>query len=79
MAKPLLDIHCIRQEGCEYPVAVRITMDDGTIQTYGLENKHNYMFEKVITSVRKSVEIGYQYKPPKRRNRIHSCTCGHGK
>lgn len=78
MARPLLDIFCITEEGCEYPVAVKITMDDGSIQTYNLENKHDYLFDKVMESVTK-VTVGYQYKRPKRRNRIHSCSYGHGK
>lgn len=71
MAKPLLDLFCITEEGCDYPVAIRVLMDDHTVQTYNLANKHDIMFEKVITSVKRSVKIGYQYKPPKRRNRIH--------
>ena len=71
MAKPLLDLFCITEEGCDYPVAIRVLMDDHTVQTYNLANKSDVLFKKVITSVRKSVEIGYQYKPPKRRSRIH--------
>ena len=71
MAKPLLKVHCITEEGCDYPVALRIAMDDGSVQTYNLSDKHEIMFDKIITSVRKSVEIGYQYKPPKRKSRIH--------
>ena len=39
MAKPLLEIHCVREPYCEYPVAVKVTMDDGTVQTYELKNK----------------------------------------
>ena len=70
LAKPLLNIHCIREEGCEYPVAIKVTMDDGTVQTYGLENRTDYLFDKVMESVTK-VTVGYRYKPPKRKNRIH--------
>ena len=44
MAKPLLDIHCINEPFCEYPVAIRVTMDDGTVQTYDLRNKMEYKF-----------------------------------
>lgn len=69
MARPLLKIHCIEKEGCDYPVAVKIAMDDGTVQTYALENKVDLMFEKVMKSVEK-VTIGYQYKP-KRKSRLH--------
>ena len=72
MAKQLIDVHCIREDYCEYPVAVRILMDDGTVQTYGLENKMEYKFNNLMKAVRKSVEIGYQYKrPTKRRSRTH--------
>ena len=73
MAKPLLDIHCIHEPYCEYPVAVRITMDDGTVQTYNLEHRTDYMFQKVMESLDR-MTVGYQHKeePPKRRrNRIH--------
>lgn len=69
MAKPLLDIHCIEEEFCEYPVALKVAMDDGTIQTYALENKYDYKFEKVMESLGK-VAVGYQYKP-KRKRRLH--------
>lgn len=74
MAKPLLDIHCITEEYCDYPVAVRITMDDGTIQTYALENKFDYKFDKVMENLDR-IKVGYQYKPPKRRrkNRLQKC------
>ena len=71
MAKPLLDIVCIEEDYCDYPVAVRITMDDGTVQTYGLENKYEYMFDKVMDNLN-NIKVGYQYKPPrKRRSRLH--------
>lgn len=71
MAKPLLDIHCVTEPYCDYPVAVKLTMDDGSIQTYVLENKTEIMFGKVMESLHK-VTVGYQYKPKHRRkNRIH--------
>ena len=69
MAKPLLDINCITEPSCDYPVAVRILMDDGTVQTYGLENKMEMQFAKVMNSLEK-LTVGYQYKPT-RKNRIH--------
>ncbi len=72
MAKPLLKIHCIEEAYCDYPVAVRIAMDDGTVQTYCLENKTDYQFGKVMESLDK-LTVGYQYRPRKRRCRIHSC------
>lgn len=34
MAKPLLKIHCEEKPYCTYPVALKVAMDDGTIQTY---------------------------------------------
>lgn len=66
MAKPLLDINCITEPSCDYPVAVRILMDDGTVQTYGLENKMEMQFAKVMNSLEK-LTVGYQYRPKKRR------------
>ena len=68
MARPLLDIVCIEEEYCDYPVAVRITMDDGTVQTYGLENKYDYMFDKVLNNL-ENIKVGYKYQPQKRRRR----------
>ena len=67
MAKPLLRMQYITEEGCEYPVAVRVAMDDGHVLTYCLENKLDLKFEKLKKDIQKSVEIGYQYKPPKKR------------
>ena len=71
MAKPILDIHCIMEPGCKYPVAVRLLMDDNTVQTYGLECKHELQFQKVMDSV--NISIGYQFQgsPRRRKNRIH--------
>jgi polyribonucleotide nucleotidyltransferase len=72
MAKPLLKIHCITEPYCQYPVAVRITMDDGTVQTYSLDNKMEYKFDNLLKKVKKSVEIGYQYSGRhEKKNRIH--------
>ena len=65
MAKPLLDVVCITEPYCDYPVAVRLTMDDGTVQTYNLENKTDYMFEKVMESLSR-MKVGY---PPQRKRR----------
>ena len=70
MAKPILDIHCIMDPGCKYPVAVRLLMDDKTVQTYNLECKHELQFQKVMDSV--NISIGYQFiDRPRRKNRIH--------
>lgn len=70
MAKPLLDIHCINEEYCDYPVAVKLTMDDGSVQTYTLQNKTEYQFGKVMESLEK-LTVGYRYTPPKRKRRAH--------
>ena len=71
MAKPLLDIHCKTESFCEYPTVLKVAMDDGTIQTYVLENKTGYQFENVMKCL-KRMKVGYQYKEPRqRRNRIH--------
>lgn len=37
MANPLLDVHCIRKPLCEYPMQLKVAMDDGTVQTYNLQ------------------------------------------
>lgn len=66
MAKPLLDIVCIEEPHCDYPIAVKLTMDDGTVQTYTLDNKQDIMFQKVMDSLSK-MKVGYQYQPEKRR------------
>ena len=69
MAKPLLNIHGIEEPYCDYYVAVKIAMDDGTIQTYVLENKTDYQFQKVMDSPHK-MTVGYQHKG-KRKSRRH--------
>ena len=69
MARPLLNICCVTEPYCVYPVAVRLTMDDGSVQTYTLENKTDIQFKKVMDSLDR-MTVGYQYKP-RRRNRIH--------
>lgn len=77
MAKPILDIHCIMEPGCEYPVAVRLLMDDKTVQTYSLDCKSELQFQKVMDSVH--VSIGYEFNTkPRRKNRIHRWHDGHG-
>jgi hypothetical protein len=72
MAKPLLHIHCINEQYCDYPVAVKIAMDDGSVQTYVLENKTDFQFRKVMESL-DNITVGYRYEPKhgKRKNRIH--------
>ena len=73
MAKPLLKVYTVEEDYCEYPVAVKLAMDDGTVQTYALENKTEYMFRQVMDSLDK-MTVGYQYKPNKPRrckNRPH--------
>ncbi len=69
MAKPLVDVVCITEPSCEYPVAVKLLMDDGTVQTYDLTNKMDYQFNKVMESLGK-ITVGYQYKSKRRKNRI---------
>lgn len=67
VAKPLLDIHCEYEPYCEYPSAIRVAMDDGTIQTYALLNKTEYMFGRVMESL-KNMRVGYP-RTKNRRNR----------
>ena len=75
MAKPLLDVCCITAPGCEYPVAVKILMDDNTAQVYTLDTAMSPKVMKSKADFEKSVHvsIGYIYKPRRRKNRIHRC------
>lgn len=70
MAKPLLDIHCVTKTGCDYPVAVRIAMDDGTVQTYALEQPEPH-FEEAMDALGRMFDcfrvVGYKYEPKKDR------------
>lgn len=74
MAKPLLNIHIAESEPfCEYPTAIKIAMDDGSVQTYVLERKTEYQFSQVMKCLNR-IKVGYQYGyPQKRRCRTHKC------
>lgn len=77
MARPLVDLFCIEREGCKYPIAVRILMDDNTVQTYTLDSRVSPVVQKASDILKHSIDIsiGYQHMPMKRkrRNRIHRC------
>ena len=64
--KPLLDIHCQYDSYCEYPTVVKLTMDDGSVQTYILQNKTEYQFNKVLENLDKMV-TGYPKRKYRRR------------
>lgn len=68
--RPLLDIHCINEPYCQYPVAVRITFEDGSTQVYELKNKMEYKFGQVMTALAK-METGYQYRGRHEKSRVH--------
>lgn len=69
--KPLLHLHGEYEDFCEYPTVLKVPMDDGTVQTYELENKTEYQFDNVMKCL-KRMKVGYQCGyPQKRRNRIH--------
>ena len=77
MAKPILDIHCSYEDGCEYPPDAFINMDDGTVQHYILANKSSMAFQRAWDSLQ--ISIGYQCNlRPRRKNRIHRCNDEHG-
>ena len=82
MARPLVDLFCIEREGCKYPVAVRILMDDNTVQTYTLDSRVSPVVQKASDILKHSIDIsiGYQHMPMKRkrRNRIYHCSDKHG-
>ena len=62
MAKPLLNIHGRTEPFCDYPTILKVPMDDGTVQTYVLENKTGYQFQNVMKCVKKYASNGYQYE-----------------
>lgn len=64
--KPLLDIHCHYDPYCEYPTMVRITMDNGTVKNYILENKTEYQFNKLMENLERVV-TGYPKRKYRRR------------
>ncbi len=64
--KPLLDIHCQYDPYCDYPTAVRLTMDDGTVHTYILQNRTEYQFNKVLENLDRMV-VGYPKRKYRRR------------
>lgn len=70
LAKPLLDIHCVNEPYCNYPTAIKVAMDDGTIQTYELKNKMEYKFGEVMKCIAK-METGYQYRGRHQKSRTH--------
>ena len=60
MANPLLDVNCIRKPGCEYPMQIRVAMDDGSVQTYNLEVKQpieNPSFREAMDALDRMMEI----------------------
>ena len=77
MAKPLLDIHCIRKPHCKYPMQMKVAMDDGTVQTYNLDVKQpepymNLHFKEAMDALDRMfdcIHVGYRYEPPKKNRR----------
>jgi len=68
MAKPLLDILCTQTEPyCPYPIEMKVTMDDGSIQTYVLQNKTEFQFHAVMDSLDRMCG----YHPPQIKRRRH--------
>lgn len=72
MARPILNINCIDKPGCDYPAAVRLLMDDNTVQTYVLKADVSPHVVKTRENFEESIQIsiGYQYRP-KRKDRTH--------
>lgn len=68
MAKPLLKLHCVKEPYCDYPVAIKVAMDDGTVQTYELRNRTEYQFNHVMNCL-KTMTVGYQYGRHEKKNR----------
>lgn len=74
MAKPLVDVHCVTRPGCKYPVALKVAMEDGTVQEYTLNRNIEPYFNRSQDILAESIQIsiGYQYRP-RRKDRIHRC------
>ena len=72
MARPLLDLYYETEPCCDYPTVVKVAMDDGSIQTYVLQNKTDYQFRTVMESLEK-LTVGYQYRGKHRKSRVHKC------
>ena len=64
--KPLLNISCCYDDYCDYPTMVRVTMDDGTVHNYILQNKTEYQFNKVLEGLN-SIVRGYPKRKYRRR------------
>lgn len=78
MAKPLLDVKCVVEDSCKYPVALKVPMDDWTVQTYNLYCDQHPNFIEAMDALERMFDCfsttGYQYnpqKPRRRKNRIH--------
>lgn len=71
MVKPLLDINCQYDRGCEYPTTLRIAMDDGTVQNYVLENETGLQLMKLTESLDRFQKMTVGYRHKQRKNRIH--------
>ena len=72
MAKPLLNVHCITEESCKYPTALKVPMDDGTVQTYNLVCNEHPNFKEAMDALDRMFEcihVGYQYEPVVRNRR----------
>lgn len=69
MALPLLDIKPHYDRYCAYPTSLKVAMDDKTVQTYVLQNKTDYQFDKVMECLER-MDIGYpKQTEPKKKNR----------
>jgi hypothetical protein len=71
VAKPLADVTYYTEPCCDYPTMVKLTMDDGQVMTYVLQNKTDYQFQKLYESMKKldSLVEGYQYRGRHERKR----------
>lgn len=73
MAKPLLNVHYVRKPGCEYPMQLKVAMDDGTIQTYNLVTEKptpdpNFLEAMAaLDRMFECLDIGYKAEKPVQR------------
>ena len=71
MARPLLDVVCVTEDSCEYPVALKVNKDDGTVQTNTLQFNIHPNFKEAMDALDRMFDCfeitGYQYKETNRR------------
>lgn len=71
MARPLIKVCCVMKPGSDYPIAVKIPMDDGKVVEYEMKQNISPVFAQIKAQFDESlnISIGYQMGR-KKKNRI---------